>query len=717
MHLRHKRLHNNNSIRPRGLAKSLKGFLLAAILSVVACASVNAQSVVVNKYFNSGTTADIVELLVIQNNLDMRGMIVKDFSSNMVNDGGGKYQFSNDGLWSSLPAGTLIVLRNNNTAADVTVGAGDFSIDVGMLNATYFSNLGGTFDIATTEMVMIKASGSGAAGTTGSIHALAGGVAGTQFTGAPTPKLIATGTSGANQFVFANNSTSSINDFNGTDATGAATGLTFGSGNNATNTTYINSLRNPGPASEPTVQASNITFSSVGATSLNLSWTNGNGQSRIVLARQGAPVDGEPVDLTSYTANPSFSSGSLINGGTSGLNYVVFAGSGNSVNITNLLPSTTYFFAVFEFNGSGTSTNYLTTNPATGGQITAAAFSISGNVRSPGGAGISGVVVTLASGDTPLANTATDSNGHYLFPTVTAGGDYTVTPSSTSFTFSPTLASFTGLASNQTADFTAQPRVVISEFRFHGTDPDGGGPLTASANEFIELYNQTSDNVSITGWTLRSSAGTVLLTLPAAAIPAHGHYLLGGSGYGLTTSAAVDATLLADVPDGAGVALFNNSSTFDLSTRLDAVGFSGVADAVYREGTGLTPAGGVSTDAEISFVRRMPNGTPTDNDDNQADFLFVSTDGGIYSSRQSTLGSPGAENTASPVIAGPMILLDPTKPSTMSPNRVLDFGNSNAPNGTNATLSVRRTFVNNTGANITRLRFRIVDITTLRKRS
>jgi endonuclease G len=181
----------------------------------------------------------------------------------------------------------------------------------------------------------------------------------------------------------------------------------------------------------------------------------------------------------------------------------------------------------------------------------------------------------------------------------------------------------------------------------------------------------------------------------------------------LASSAAVDAPLLADVPDGAGVALFNNSSTFDLSTRLDAVGFSGVSDSVYREGTGLTPAGGVTTDAEISFVRRMPNGTPTDNDDNQADFIFVSTDGGIYNSRQSTLGSPGAENSSSPISAGPMILLDPTKPSTMSPNRVRDLGNSNAPNGTNVTLSVRRTFVNNTGVNITRLRFRVVDITTL----
>ena len=203
-------------------------------------------SVVVNKYFNSGTTADVVELLVIQNNLDMRGMIIKDFSTSMANDGGGKFTFNDVALWSSLPAGTLIVLRNDNTAADTTVGGGDFNLDVGLTNTTYFTSGGGAFDIATTEMLMIKSAGSGTAGVTGSIHVLAGGTAGTQFTATAPPKLRSTGTSGTGQFVFANNSTQSLDDYDGTDATGAATGLTFGVGNNANNTAFINSLRNPG---------------------------------------------------------------------------------------------------------------------------------------------------------------------------------------------------------------------------------------------------------------------------------------------------------------------------------------------------------------------------------------------------------------------------------------------------------------------------------------
>jgi predicted extracellular nuclease len=211
--------------------------------------STGMPSVVVNKYFNGGGASgagDVVELLVIQDALDMRGMIIKDFSSNMVNDGGGKYQFTTNALWSSVRSGTIIVLRNDNSAADTTVGGADYNLDLGMQNTTYFTSGGGTFDIATTEMVMIKTAGSGTAGVTGSIHVLAGGTAGAQFTATAPPKLIASGTSGANFFVYANNTTESINDFDGTDATGGATGLTFGVGNNAHNTAYINSLRNPG---------------------------------------------------------------------------------------------------------------------------------------------------------------------------------------------------------------------------------------------------------------------------------------------------------------------------------------------------------------------------------------------------------------------------------------------------------------------------------------
>ncbi|HMF58118.1 MAG TPA: DNA/RNA non-specific endonuclease [Pyrinomonadaceae bacterium] len=421
-------------------------------LTVVVCAllfsaSVSAQSVVINKYQNSGTTADIVELLVIQNNLDMRGMILKDFSTNMANDGGGKYQFSNDTLWSSLPAGTIIVLRNNNSAADTTVGGGDFNLDVGLQNTTYFSNAGGTFDIATTEMVMIKAAGSGAAGVTGSIHALAGGTAGAQFTAAPNPKLRATGTSGTGQFVYANNSTQSLADFDGTDATGAATGLTFGAGNNANNTAYINSLRT---ISRPTTQASNITFSAVGKNSMTVNWTPGNGASRLVVARQGSPVTSSPTDGTFYKPNASFGVGSQVGPGE----YVVYSGNGASTGVANLAPNTTYYFAIFEYNGAASTSLYLTTQPATGSQTTTAIYNISGHVDLSGGGNLQNVSVTLTGVPSP-ATVLTDSNGNYSFNGLLAGGNYTVTPTLNNYSFSPASQTINNLSANAVVNFVA----------------------------------------------------------------------------------------------------------------------------------------------------------------------------------------------------------------------------------------------------------------------
>jgi hypothetical protein len=205
-------------------------------------------SVVVNKYLNS--TTDRIELLVTGSEIagskvDLRGMILKDFSGSMANDGGGRFTFSDAPLWASVPVGTLIVVSNAATSPDVS--STDYKVSVGLTDTTYFSVAtgSGTFDIATTEMVMIKAAGSDPAGTAGGIHALAGGTAGAQYTGFSGAKLRATGTSGTNAGVVANNATSTLTDYNGTGATGGLplTLASFGVPNNGTNAAYIAALR------------------------------------------------------------------------------------------------------------------------------------------------------------------------------------------------------------------------------------------------------------------------------------------------------------------------------------------------------------------------------------------------------------------------------------------------------------------------------------------
>lgn len=219
-------------------------------------------TVVINKFVNA--TPDKIELLVIGDGtpgstVDMRGMIIKDFSSTLDTDSGGQYEFSTSPLWSAVPAGTLIVLSAGNTETDVDVDSSDFVLKVNLGNQVYFTALKieqnasfQSFDIATGEMVMIKPAGYGALGVAGGIHAFGSNVPATlpalysqwkAFTG---NKLSATGASGTNAGVYATNSTSSLADFIGSGATGnVAVGSmpVFGVANNATNQTYINSLR------------------------------------------------------------------------------------------------------------------------------------------------------------------------------------------------------------------------------------------------------------------------------------------------------------------------------------------------------------------------------------------------------------------------------------------------------------------------------------------
>ena len=107
---------------------------------------------------------------------------------------------------------------------------------------------------------------------------------------------------------------------------------------------------------EPSTAASAIVFGDLAATSYTVSWTRGNGDYVLVVAKQGgAPTD--PADSTVYAANAAFGSGDPTAAGS----YVVYKGSGTNVTVTGLSASTEYYFAVYEFNGT-TTPNYRTSD-------------------------------------------------------------------------------------------------------------------------------------------------------------------------------------------------------------------------------------------------------------------------------------------------------------------------------------------------------------------
>jgi hypothetical protein len=278
----------------------------------------------------------------------------------------------------------------------------------------------------------------------------------------------------------------------------------------------------------------------------------------------------------------------------------------------------------------------------------------------------------------------------------------------------------------------ASAQLIISEFRVRG--PNGAN------DEFIEIYNDSGADHTVagggTGYAVAASNGVARCVIPnGTVVPNRGHYLCVNSvGYSLVsypagngTTATGDATYTTDIPDNAGIAIFNTSvgGDFTLANRMDAVGSTSEANTLYKEGTGYPALTPFSIDysfyrdtcgksGSITTFGPCTISTPKDTNNNAPDFIFVDTNGTSAGAGQ-RLGAPGPENLSSPIqrnasFAGPV--LDICVGSASPPNRVRDFTSDPANNSTFGTLDIRKSITNNTGGNVTRLRFSIIDITT-----
>jgi hypothetical protein len=281
--------------------------------------------------------------------------------------------------------------------------------------------------------------------------------------------------------------------------------------------------------------------------------------------------------------------------------------------------------------------------------------------------------------------------------------------------------------------------LFVSEFRESG--PGGAG------DDFIELYNNSDSPLTVadgtgvndnahgygvfkSGSTCADAPALVAVVPNGTVIPAGGHYLIVGPQYSLGSSAPGDLALAAGVENDRNLAVFSTADLTQLSTvaRLDAAGFSantgGLCD-LLAEGNGLasTKSGGVGSTSEYTFFRKLVSGPPQDTNDNASDFMLVSTTPAVAvgSTSSPALGAPGPENLGSAVSRGAnlkSILFDPAAAVAAGYNRERDTtanvcnGGTAPSNCTTGTLTIRRTFVNNTGGMVARLRFRVIDITT-----
>jgi hypothetical protein len=277
---------------------------------------------------------------------------------------------------------------------------------------------------------------------------------------------------------------------------------------------------------------------------------------------------------------------------------------------------------------------------------------------------------------------------------------------------------------------TTAGNLIISEFRLRGP----AGPR----DEFVELYNPASTPLTVTttdgsdGWALAySTPAGVVSTLAAipngTTIPARGHYLItnevaaaGIAPYSLRAypNTAVrpsdaDAMYTPDLADNGGVAIFRtaNPANFNAGTRMDSAGFVAATNVLFKEGGGIPNTAGVPT-GQISFHRLQTAGTPQDTGDNAADFVFTNTVNETLGITP-VLGAPGPENVHSPVFENNVFVdrFDQSVGTGTAPNRVRDL--TPVTNGALGTLSFRRRVQNLTGQPVTRLRFRIKQISTL----
>ena len=98
----------------------------------------------------------------------------------------------------------------------------------------------------------------------------------------------------------------------------------------------------------PLAQASYINFPFKTKTDVTVNWTNGSGDRVLVVARKANVAISKPTFGTAYTANATFGSGQ-----TTGIinteNFVVYDGTGTTVNVTGLTESTSYIFDVYTY--------------------------------------------------------------------------------------------------------------------------------------------------------------------------------------------------------------------------------------------------------------------------------------------------------------------------------------------------------------------------------
>ncbi|MFM2291124.1 MAG: putative fibronectin type III-like fold domain [Bacteroidota bacterium] len=336
-------------------------------------------------------------------------------------------------------------------------------------------------------------------------------------------------------------------------------------GNSSTTRLYVKYLSVTYDAvttSAPSTQASALNFTSIGQTGLTANWTSGDGAKRVVIVNTSNSFTA-PTDGTDPTANTVY--------GGSG-EQVVYNGTGTSVAVTGLTASTTYYFRVYEYNGSSSTTKYLTTtatnNPNS--QITNAAstptISVVGTINA-----FANTVINTTSAEQSYTLQGANLTGNVTVTppagfeiSKTSGSGFVANPSTLTFTpaeiasaqnvyvrFAPTAAQAYSGNITHTSTGATQVDKALSGTGIKAEPTNHPTGLTATANSSTQItvtWTDATGGQTPDGYLVKASA-----TSPTA--PSDG-------------TAETDATLVKNIAQGTQTAVFTGlsaSTTYNFS--------------------------------------------------------------------------------------------------------------------------------------------------------
>ena len=354
----------------------------------------------------------------------------------------------------------------------------------------------------------------------------------------------------------------------------------------------------------PTTQAQNINFTGISSNGMTANWTNGNGAKRVVIMNTTNSFT-NPVDGTDPSANTTYSGVG---------EQVVYNNSASSVSVTGLTGSTTYWFRIYEYNGTGSTTKYLTTT-ATGNpnsQVTAAA-AVAPSISLPTSATITNTTAVLGG-------------------TITADGGAAITERGTVWNTAPgviitnnklaegglTVAAFSHLR-------TVLPPKTQIYFKAYASNSVGTSLTTESS--FFTLANEPISHV--TGFAGVSGGTTSInLTWATAATGADGYLILQKTGAAAPTGIPVDATgytVGTVLGDGTVAALVTPGSTL-------AKSITGLSPATQYSFTIIPFAWDGTNNATLNYyvTPPIPSASATTTGSGPVTYTWMGADNGLW---------------------------------------------------------------------------------------